>query len=90
MKSDELLDAIGEARDEYVQKVRDYRKKKPLWVKRLAVAACLCFVLFGVIGLLVRFDFNLGASCGANPGTIVEGVYYFHEPHKGVMRYVPG
>ena len=90
MKSDDLLDAIGEAKDEYVQDVRSTQKKKPVWVKRLAVAACLCLVLSGAISLLIRFDFDLGASCGANPGTIVDGVYYYHEPHKGVMRYVPG
>lgn len=90
MKSDELLDAIGEAKDEYIQDVRSFQKKKSAWVKRLAVAACLCLALSGAISILVRFDFDLGASCGANPGTIVDGVYYYHEPHKGVMRYVPG
>ena len=34
MKSDELLDAIGEAKDEYVQDVRNAKEKKmPGWAK---------------------------------------------------------
>ena len=90
MKSDELLDAIGEAKDEYVQDVRGVHSIKSAWMKRLVAAACFCLLLSGAVNLLLRFDFGLGASCGANPGTIVDGVYYYYEPHKGVMRYTPG
>ena len=47
MKSDELLDAIGEAKDEYVQDVRNPQAKKtPGWAKwASAIAACLVLAL---------------------------------------------
>ena len=47
MKSDELLDAIGEAKDEYVQDVRNAKVKKiPGWAKwTSAIAACLVLAL---------------------------------------------
>lgn len=47
MKSDELLDAIGEARDEYVDDVRNQKKKKmPKWAKwTSAIAVCLAIVI---------------------------------------------
>ena len=47
MKSDELLDAIGEAKDEYVQDVRNAKVKKiPGWAKwTSAIAACLALIL---------------------------------------------
>ena len=90
MRSEELLDAIGEAKDEYILDARSTQKQKTMWIKRLAAAACICLVLSVAINLLVLFDFRFGANCGANPGTIVDGVYYYYEPHKGVMGYVPG
>ena len=89
MKSDDLLDAIGEAKDQYILDARSTQNKKTVWMKSLAVAACICLALSGAINMLVRFDFSFGGNCGANPGTIVDGVYYYFEPHKGVMRYVP-
>ena len=49
MKSDDLLDAIGEARDEYIEDVRTAKKRTPGWVKwSSAVAACLV-VAIGVL-----------------------------------------
>lgn len=54
MKSDELLDAIGEAKDEYVQDVRNAKvKKMPGWAKwTSAIAACL------VLALGINFVFS--------------------------------
>ena len=47
MKSDELLDAIGEAKDAYIQDVRNPQAKKtPGWAKwASAIAACLVLAL---------------------------------------------
>ena len=62
MRSDELLDAIGEAKDEYVRDVRNAKVKKiPGWAKwTSAVAACLVAV----------FGFSIFMShIGANTGT---------------------
>lgn len=62
MKSDELLDAIGEARDEYVQDVRNAKvKKMPSWAKwTSAIAACLVLA----IGLNLIFG-GMGGNAGA-------------------------
>ena len=62
MKSDELLDAIGEARDEYVQDVRNAKVKKiPGWAKwTSAIAACLVLT----IGVSLFFG-GMGGNAGA-------------------------
>ena len=63
MKSDELLDAIGEAKDEYVQDVRNAKvKKMPGWAKwTSAIAACL------VLALGLNMFFNMGGNAGSGP-----------------------
>ena len=62
MKSDELLDAIGEAKDEYVQDVRNAKvKKMPGWAKwTSAIAACLVLTL----GVSLVFG-GMGGNAGA-------------------------
>ena len=62
MKSDELLDAIGEAKDEYVQDVRNAKVKKiPGWAKwTSAIAACLVLTL----GVSLFFG-GMGGNAGA-------------------------
>ena len=62
MKSDELLDAIGEAKDEYVQDVRNAKvKKMPGWAKwTSAIAACLVLTL----GVSLFFG-GMGGNAGA-------------------------
>ncbi len=50
MKSDTLLDAIGDAREEYVNDVRNYQPRRRLKIKRFfqrpaAIAACLAVIL---------------------------------------------
>ena len=62
MKSDELLDAIGEVKDEYVQDVRNAKVKKiPGWAKwTSAIAACLVLT----IGVSLFFG-GMGGNAGA-------------------------
>ena len=62
MKSDELLDAIGEAKDKYVQDVRNAKvKKMPGWAKwTSAIAACLVLT----IGVSLFFG-GMGGNAGA-------------------------
>ena len=62
MKSDELLDVIGEAKDEYVQDVRNAKVKKiPGWAKwTSAIAACLVLT----IGVSLFFG-GMGGNAGA-------------------------
>lgn len=46
MKSQELLEIIGEAQDDYILDAKTPCKKRiPAWVKATAVAACLCLIL---------------------------------------------
>ena len=53
MKSHELLDAIGEAQDMYVLDAKASKKKHTsVWAKWVAVAACFCLILTGVLALL--------------------------------------
>ncbi|MBQ4577235.1 MAG: hypothetical protein IJB07_05850 [Firmicutes bacterium] len=63
MKSDELLDAIGEARDEYVHDVRNGKvKKMPRWAKwTSAIAACLVLT----IGVSLFFG-GMGGNAGGS------------------------
>ena len=75
MKSDELLDAIGEAKDEYVQDVRNAKvKKMPGWAKwPSAIAACLVITIgvslfFGGMGGSTSPE--TGGSAGHEEGTI--------------------
>ena len=78
MKSDELLDAIGEAKDAYIQDVRNPQAKKtPDWVKwTSAIAACL------VLALGFRYAFrHMG---GAAPS---EGGSAGHENGSVFMSY---
>lgn len=53
MKSNELLDLIGEAQDEYILDAKaPVKKGRPSWVKWVALAACLCVAVMGFFPLL--------------------------------------
>ena len=67
MKPDELLNAIGEAKDEYVLDVRNgKRSKKTTWIKwGSAIAACLVLFL-GVSLLLSKIGGNAGSGSGGD------------------------
>lgn len=46
MKSQELLEVIGEAQDEYILDARESKQKgTPAWKKWTALAACICLIL---------------------------------------------
>ncbi len=73
MKSDELLDAIGDAREEYIQDVKTAKpKKKKQWVKfTSAIAACL------VLAFGVNLLFNeLGGNAGGGGDSDLTYMYY--------------
>ena len=63
MKTDELLDAIGEARDEYVYDVRNGKvMKMPGWARwTSAIAACLVLII-GVTQFFGRMGANGGSG----------------------------
>ena len=67
MKAEDLLDAIGEARDEYIQDVRLGRvKRMPRWAKwSSALAACLVLIL-GVGLILSKIGGNAGSGSGGD------------------------
>ena len=72
MKSDELLDAIGEAKDEYVQDVRKGKvNKMPGWAKwTSAIAACL------VLALGLNIFFNMGGNAGTGGDNDLTYMHY--------------
>ena len=73
MKSEDLLDAIGEAKDEYVQDVRNGKgaQKRP-WKKwGAAIAACLVLAL----GLNAVLE-NLGANTGTGGDVDLNYMHY--------------
>ena len=57
MKSDELLNLIGEAQDEYILDAKaPVKKGRTSWVKWVAVAACLCIATMGLFPLFGNHD----------------------------------
>ena len=88
MKSEELFALLSGVEPAYIARAHAPRKKRryPKW---LAAAACLCLVVTGSIYSFARLGY-FGASCSANPGTIVDGAYYFDVDHEGVYRYEKG
>ena len=90
MKSNDLIDIIGEAADEHILDAKTPKKKANRWVHWAATAACVCLVIAGVWDTLDRLDYNFfAAGCGAWPGEIINGDYYYYVQHKGVMKYTP-
>lgn len=73
MKSNDLLEAIGQAQDEYVRDAKQPRQKKlPVWVKSsVAVAACLCIVL-GVL-----FGSGVFPFLGTEPDVLDPDIEYY-------------
>ena len=48
MKADKIMKAIGNVDDCYITEAMEYRvKKKPVWLWKAAVAACLCIAIIG-------------------------------------------
>lgn len=95
MKNERLLNALGNIDEELIVEAAPGNKTSKMklqsmkWIKRVVAAACVCLLVAGAINTLGRLDFDFGASCGAGLGKIVDGVYYYHEPHKGIMSYMP-
>ncbi len=52
MNSKKFSEAMNELDDKYIEKAANYqaKKRKPVWIKRGAVAACLCLIIgLGII-----------------------------------------
>lgn len=90
MKTNDLIDIIGEAADEHILDAKTPQKKTNRWVRWVATAACLCLIGCVAWDTMDRLDYNFfAAGCGAWPGQIVNGDYYYYVQHKGVMKYTP-
>ena len=49
MTNEKLYEVLGDINEKYVKEAKEYRKaKKPIWFKWGAMAACLCFAVFGI------------------------------------------
>ena len=90
MKSHELLEVIGEAQDSYLLDAKAPKKKStPVWVKWVAMAACLCLIVsFAIPTILDVLNPNkegAGTLVGDTeiyPTVMVEG--HLYEWRKGV------
>ena len=94
MNGEHLLNYLGFVEDELIQECcapQNNRRKHPAVPLRrwLAAAACVCLVLCGTFGAMIKLGY-FSAGCGGWPGTIVNGRYYYTVPHSGVWCYVPG
>ena len=48
MKADKIMNAIGNVDDRYITEAMEYKvKKKPIWLFKAAVTACLCIAILG-------------------------------------------
>ncbi len=69
MKATELLDAIGESKDEYIFAAKNNQKKKiPGWVKGLSAAACLVLVVGVGVFALSMMGGRAGGGGNSNAG----------------------
>ncbi len=99
MNAYDICEALGGIRDEFVKDARaeiktNEKSRRSHHTQRgiiaaAALAACFCLILTGALHVLYRLDY-FAASCGAGPGIVAEGVYYYSVPHDGVYRYEPG
>ena len=87
MTREQLFAAIGET-DETLLAESEHLKKRSPRRRWFGIAACIALLLTGSIQGLLRMEY-LTAGCGAWPGDIVDGVYYYRVPHKGFCRYTP-
>jgi hypothetical protein len=97
MKSEELYEILGDISEKHIQEahmttaksVKSAKAKKPAWVtwvKRGAIAACLCLVIFGVTmwnSAQIHTVTTAGNTTGTLPGAdeiyptvMVEGRFY--------------
>ena len=56
MNEQMLLDAIGEARPDWVEAARAVKRRKRIWPKIAAAAACICICLCGAVPALAAAD----------------------------------
>ena len=89
MTREQFFELLGGVEPAYILQAQDPRKKKRTRSRWLAAAACLCIMVTGGIYSMNRLGY-FGASCSANPGTIVDSAYYYYEDHSGVYRYDDG
>lgn len=94
MKNTRLFEALNNVDERLIAEAspenkRNIKFKYMRWAKRVAVVACIGLIFIGAIDTLGRLDYTFEANCGAFLGKIVDGIYYYFEPHKGIMKYTP-
>ena len=64
MKNEDFLDLVGKIDDEFIEKANQLRKKKnkkSVWMKAVAIAACICLIVTGtfILGTDNAFSYNV-------------------------------
>lgn len=86
MSAERLFQAIGLVDDDLIEGAAFAPvKKKPVWIRYAAMAACLCLVCMGSFAYLVTGGFHgfgstAGSSDGAAPGDGGSGIAHDSEP----------
>ena len=89
MTREQFFQLLGGVEPAYVLQAQRPRKNRRARSRWFAAAACLCLMAAGSVYSLNRLGY-FGASCSANPGTIVDGTYYYFEDHSGIYAYDNG
>lgn len=87
MRGKDLFEKITNIDDEIIKKTDDIRKKrKPMYIKWVAVAACLCLTVLGTSTLQSLIDNNSDSIPEAND--TVAQLYFTDEPQKLILELV--
>lgn len=85
MRGQELLDKLSLIDPRYIEEAEKKKQSARHGLRTAVIAAAALLVIFCGANLL-PFLFQ-GAGCSSPIGTIVDGVYYYYEPHRGVYAY---
>ncbi len=83
MKTIKLLRALGGISPELIEEAAPGRRKRPLWQRALALAACIALVACSGWTVIDRLDL-FRAGCSAWPGTFADDRYYYSNGHGSV------
>lgn len=98
MSKDQVIDSLTGIEDDMIQTVEALRSKKrrPVWIKWGALAACLCIVMAIVIPSVFhrtpespQDTSDPGASSTGPAGFVVNGMQYLISPHLSISKELP-
>ena len=87
MNGNTLLECLNDIDSELIleaeESISRFRIKK-----QLLTAASIFLMVFGMFHVVMEYGL-FASGCGAYPGEIVDGIYYYQDGHNGVWSYSP-